>query len=57
MQFKTTWVVPELMYTIDSIVVCDGFKIILNGKINFPNGKNEGSDSNQGYNHHGGTAQ
>ena len=35
-------------YTIVPTVVCDGFKIVQNENINFLNGKNEGSYSNQG---------
>ena len=48
--------VLEISYTIILTVVCYGFKIVLNEKINFPNGKNEGSHSNVGHGCHSGTA-
>ena len=53
---ENTQEIPERLYTIVPIVVCHGFKIIWSEKINLPNGKNEGSYSNQGQDYNNGTS-
>ena len=43
MSSQTHQELAEHLYTIVAIVVCEGFKVILIEKIDFPTGKNVGS--------------
>ena len=46
----------ETLYAMIPIVVCGDLKMIVNGKIKFPNSKIEGSYSSRGEDRHSGTA-